>query len=77
MDELRAADKLSDISYVPPQRLHELIGDKAGTFSVDLIHPYRLLFSPANDPLPCKSDGGIDLTQVPAVVILGVEDTHG
>lgn len=76
LDELHAADKLSDISHLPPPRLHELVNNRAGQISVDLVHPYRLLFIPANDPLPFKPDGGLDLSKVTAVIILGVEDTH-
>ena len=77
LDELRAANRLSDISRLPPPRLHELIGDKDGVFSLDLIHPYRLLVVPANDPVHLKPDGGIDLTKVTIVMILSVENTHG
>jgi plasmid maintenance system killer protein len=76
LDELRAADKLADISHLPPPRLHELIGNRKGQFSIDLKQPYRLLFVPANDPIPLKPDGGVDLTKVTIVRILGVEDTH-
>lgn len=76
LDELRAAEKLSDISHLPPPRLHELVSNRAGQYSVDLVHPYRLLFVPSNDPLPLKPDGGIDLSKVTAVKILEVEDTH-
>lgn len=41
-----------------------------------LDHPYRLIFESADEPIPTKSDGGIDWTKVTAVRILGVEDTH-
>jgi proteic killer suppression protein len=63
MMELGAYDTLSDISHLPPPRCHELTGKDAGTFSVDLEHPYRLLFIPANDPVPLCSDGGIGRRQ--------------
>jgi len=76
LDELRAADALSDISHLPPPRLHQLVGNRAGRFSVDLDHPYRLIFVAANTPLPLKDDGGIDLSKVTAILIQGVEDTH-
>ena len=48
---------------------------KSKQFSVDLDHPYRLIFEP-EEPIPRKDDGGIDWSQVTTVVILGVEDTH-
>ena len=43
---------------------------------MDLDHPYRLIFRPANDPIPKKADGGIDWSAVTIIEILGVEDTH-
>lgn len=76
LDELRAADYLSDISHLPPPRMHQLTGARAGQFSVDLDHPYRLIFTVANEPIPQKEAGGIDLSKVTAVLIHGVEDTH-
>lgn len=73
--ELRAAVALSDISHLPPPRLHELT-NRDGVFSVDLEHPMRLLFIPANDPVPKKPDGGIDRDQVTEIEIIAIEDTH-
>ncbi len=73
--ELRAAEALSDVSHLPPARLHELTNRK-GVFSVDLEHPRRLLFIPADDPVPRTVDGGIDLAAVRSVEIINIEDTH-
>lgn len=50
--------------------------EKAGVLSLDLRHPYRLLFEPADEPVPRKPDGGLAWSRVIAVRILGVEDTH-
>jgi hypothetical protein len=60
---------------LPQARCHELKGDRAGQLSVDLVHPYRLIFEPTV-PVPRKPDGGIDWKLVTAVTIIGVEDTH-
>ncbi len=76
LDELHAADTLAVMGHLPPARCHELGMNRKGQFSVDLDHPYRLIFVPANDPTPRLPDGGIDLSQVTAVEIFGVEDTH-
>jgi len=76
LDELHAANTLADMGHLPPPRCHELGMNRKGQFSVDLDHPYRLLFIPAHDPVPLLPDGGIDLAQVTAIEILGVEDTH-
>ena len=48
--ELRAAETLAEISHLPPHRCHELSGNRAGQLSVDLDHPYRILFIVANEP---------------------------
>ncbi|MGR3177932.1 MAG: type II toxin-antitoxin system RelE/ParE family toxin [Candidatus Anammoxibacter sp.] len=62
--ELKAAPCLDDISRVPPQRCHKLSGNRDGQLSIDLKHPYRLLFIPANDPIPETKDGGLDWSKV-------------
>jgi len=77
LDELRAATSLQEIGYLPQARCHELKGNLAGILSVDLEHPYRLLFRPAHEPIPKKTSGGLDWAMVTAIVILRVEDTHG
>jgi plasmid maintenance system killer protein len=74
---LKAIETLSDISNLKPLRCHELSGNHKGRLSVDLDHPYRLLFRPDHEPIPSKPDGGLDRTKVTAVVIIGIEDTHG
>jgi proteic killer suppression protein len=72
----RIAENLEEIRFLPQVRCHELKGDRQGTLSVDLDHPYRLIFEPADDPVPRKSDGGLDWTQVTAIRILAVENYH-
>jgi proteic killer suppression protein len=76
LDELRAAESLDIISRLPQARCHELKGDRARQLSVDLKHPYRLVFEPAQAPAPQKEAGGLDWSKVTAVRVLGVEDTH-
>ena len=76
LDELRAATVLAEISYLPPPRMHPLKGERQGQISLDLDHPYRLLIKVANDPIPQKDNGSINLSKVTAVMVLGVEDTH-
>jgi len=74
--ELKAASCLADISKVPPPRCHQLSSDRSGQLSVDLEHPYRLLFIPANDPIPVKQDGGLDWAKVTEIEIVEIVDTH-
>ena len=76
LSELNAAITLSDISYLPPPRLHELSGNRKGQFSVDLDHPYRLLFIPASESIPMRDDGGINKEKIDQIEITEIEDTH-
>lgn len=76
MMELSAVDTLGDISHLPPPRCHELTGKRTGQFSVDLVHPYRLIFIPADDPIPRTREGKIDIDRVCAIEIIEIKDTH-
>jgi len=76
LDEFRAADNLEVLRSLPQVRCHELKGNREGTLAVDLDHPYRLIFESANNPIPRKSDGGLDWTKVTAIRVLTVEDYH-
>lgn len=76
MMELKAANSLDDISRLPPARCHQLTGNRKGQLSVDLEHPYRMLFIPANNPIPETEDGGLDWLGVTEIEIIGIVDTH-
>jgi plasmid maintenance system killer protein len=77
---LRAAESLADF-WPPmsgPERCHELRGDLAGTFSIDVKQPYRLLFAPVEADAPKdRSDEQERWRSIKAVDILRIEDTHG
>jgi plasmid maintenance system killer protein len=75
LDDLLAATNL-EVFRTLPGRCHELKGNLAGLLALDLQHPDRLIFEPANDPIPRKADGGLDWPKVTAVRILRVEDYH-
>jgi|ERR1700740_1725502 len=75
LDELRAAPTLDTMRQLPG-RCHELKGNLALHLSIDLDGPYRLIFYPAHNPIPTKADGGMDWTNVTAITIKEVTDTH-
>ena len=77
LDELHDAADLEVMALLQIGRFHELAGAQRGTFTLDVSGALRLVFEPAHEPVPRQPDGGIDLRQVTAVRILGVEDTHG
>jgi plasmid maintenance system killer protein len=76
LDDLRAAQSLESLRHLPG-RCHELTANRKGQLSIDLVHPTRLVFEPAEEPLPLKEDGGLDWTGVVAIRILDIVDTHG
>ena len=77
LDDLRAAANFAELHSLFGGRFHPLRADRAGQFALDVRHPQRLIFEPADEPLPLKPDGGLEWSLVTAVRILGVEDYHG
>ena len=73
---LRNAPNLAAVPTSKPERRHALKGQRASQQAVDLVHGYRLVFTPAQDPLPKRPDGGLDEEQVTAITILDVVDYH-
>lgn len=76
IQELSAAEALSDISLLPAARLHPHSGKPKGYFSVDINHPFRIIFSIADDPIPLTPDGGVDLAKVTGIVVEEIYDPH-
>jgi len=75
LDNLHFASNLEDMRLLPG-RIHELTGDLKGVLAIDLKNGYRLLLEPAEDPPPCKDDGGLDWQAVRSIIITRVEDYH-
>ena len=62
---------------LPQAYCHELTADRKGQLAVKLDKGYRMVFEVANEPLPLKTDGGLDWNQVTAVRVLKLaEDYH-
>ena len=76
LEQLRGFNYLAEVPHTRPLRRHMLGGNRKGQFSVDLVHPFRLIFIPANDPIPLKTDGGYDLTRITEIEIIEIGDTH-
>jgi plasmid maintenance system killer protein len=76
---LKAADSLG-VFWPPesgPERCHELRGDSAGTFTVDLVQPYRLLFQPIEDvPPKDRLNEQERWNKITKINISAIEDTH-
>ena len=76
LQQLEALDSLADVRQLPGLRCHELKAEREGSLSIDLVHPHRLVFRPADQPRPIKADGGLDWTGVKAITIEEVVDYH-
>ncbi|MGE3409355.1 MAG: hypothetical protein AB7I37_21235 [Pirellulales bacterium] len=74
--ELADAEVLEDMRHVTGARCHELSQNLDGLLAVDLVHPDRLAFRCADDPIPLKPDGGLDWTRVRKIEIAGIGDYH-
>jgi len=56
---------------------YELTGSLKGKLAVSISGNHRIIFEPANDPIPTKEDGGLDWSQITDITILDVgEDYH-
>lgn len=67
---------LSEVPTVPPERRHQLTGNRDEQYAVDIDRQYRLVFAPDHDPIPRRPDGGVDTERVTAIVIIEVIDYH-
>jgi proteic killer suppression protein len=75
LDDLQASHNLEVLRGLPG-RCHELKGNRKNQLSLDLEHPYRLIFEPSNPDVQRKVDGGLDWNLINSIEIIGVEDTH-
>lgn len=74
--DLLAASTLAVMKTIPAANCHELKGDRDGQLAVDISGNWRIIFEPDHDPVPAKSDGGLDWDAVTQIKILEVEDYH-
>ena len=73
--DLQAADTL-EVMRTLPGHCHELKGDRKWQLALDLEQPYRLIFKVDMQPIPTKSDTGLDWSLVTAIRIMEVVDYH-
>lgn len=71
--DIEAAAKVTDLQAGNP---HPMKGDRLGQFALDLAGGWRLVFAPADEPIPRNSDASIDWSQVTIVSIEYIGDYH-
>jgi toxin HigB-1 len=73
---LESADTLADVRG-QAGKFHALSANLAGEWAATLTPNWRIVFEPADEPLPTLADGGLDPAKVTTVRILRIEDYHG
>ncbi len=71
--DIAAASRVSDLMAGNP---HPLKGDRLGQFALDLAGGWRLVFAPANEPIPRRDDASVDWSAVSIVCIEYIGDYH-
>jgi proteic killer suppression protein len=69
-------DTVATVRELIAGRPHPLKGDRAGQFALDLQGGKRLVFEPADEPIPYSEDGSIDWSQVTKARIVFIGDYH-
>jgi len=75
LDDLLAAASLYHAPKLPG-RFHALAADRKGQFAFHLHEGCRLVIEPANEPLPRRDDGSLDLQRITAVRVVYIGDYH-
>lgn len=71
--QLRAAEVLAEVAVGNP---HPLAGDRAEQYSVTVSQNYRLIFEPADNPLPVGNDGAVDAANIRIIRVIEIVDYH-
>ncbi len=71
--DIRAAATVAELTAGHP---HPLKGDRAGEFALDLHGGKRLVFEPANIPVPKHEDNSISWDLVTKIRIVFIGDYH-
>ncbi|MEO8022153.1 killer suppression protein HigA [Polaromonas sp.] len=71
--DIAANSRVTDLVAGKP---HPLKGNRLGQFSLELAGGWRLVFAPANEPIPRRDDASIDWSAVTIVCIEYIGDYH-
>ena len=75
LSQLQDAATLEDVRYLPGN-YHELIGDRKGQWACDLDQPYRLIFTPHEDPIPINEHGQYIWSEIVGVEVIEIINYH-
>jgi proteic killer suppression protein len=75
LNRLKLAACLANMRDAPGD-YHELTQNRKGQIACSLSSKLRLVFVPANEPIPVKPDGGLDWTRITAIEHIEIVDYH-
>lgn len=75
LNALRDVATLEDVRNLPG-RFHELKGERKGQWSCDLDHPYRLVFTAHENPIPTNEHGQYVWLEITGVIVIEIVDYH-
>ncbi|MES2284686.1 MAG: type II toxin-antitoxin system RelE/ParE family toxin [Bacteroidota bacterium] len=75
LDDLYAAETLEDVRNLPGS-YHELTSNRKGQWSCNLVHPYRLIFTPHEKPIPTNEHGQYIWLEIIGITIVEIVDYH-
>jgi len=75
LDDLAMVDNLQEAMELPGNH-HPLTGDREGQFACYLVHPFRLIYEPANEPLPVDENNALIYKEITIIEIIEIVDYH-
>jgi len=75
LTQMEDATTLEDVRHLPG-KFHELVGDRKGQWACDLDQPYRLIFTPYEDPIPTNEDGQYIWLEIVGVEVIEIINYH-
>ena len=75
LTQLEDAATLEEVRYLPGN-YHELKNNRKGQWGCDLDQPYRLVFTPHENPIPSNADGQYIWLEITGVEIIEIINYH-
>lgn len=75
LGDMAAANSFADLEFLPG-RFHQLAENMKDKWACNLDHPYRLIFEPADVPIPKDEDGKQILIKIKSLEIIKVTNYH-
>lgn len=75
LTQMEDATTLEDVRNLPGN-YHELTGNRKGQWACDLDQPYRLIFTPHENPIPSNEHGQYIWLEITGVEVIEIINYH-